>query len=139
MSEDGKVNLPEMMKLKSWGQEYDTFLETGSYVYGGGLNIEVMCMEDGYPAPYTDLTVNLTDCQLKNENCAFVDTNNFSAAEQYIRENKLGKPTGRYGHSGYCIYPEYEFDMKEIEKHIIKKEQAERPAPLGRKAAREAR
>jgi hypothetical protein len=45
-----------------------------------------------------------------------VDTNDNPWAEAFIAEHHLGKPTGRTRRSGFCVYPEYEFDMKRIEK-----------------------
>ena len=51
-----------------------------------------------------------------HKNCALVDTNDFAQAKDLIEKYKLGKPTGRWAASGYCIYREYEFDMAQIEK-----------------------
>ena len=35
---------------------------------------------------------------------------------------KLGDPTGRIGHGGYCSYPEYEFDMREVNRYCVNPE-----------------
>ena len=40
-----------------------------------------------------------------------------------ISEYKLGKLTGNIGASGYCNYPEYEFNLAEIEKHCLNPEE----------------
>ena len=78
--------------------------------------------------PYATLTVNLPE-QGGGKNFAFVDTNNFPEAPKLISENKLGKPTGNFGYSGYCTYPEYEFDPSALEKFCLNPEDlAERPA-----------
>jgi putative membrane protein len=45
---------------------------------------------------------------------AFVDTNNCPWAEKFISDNKLGKPTGIKAASGYCVYPQYRFDMEKL-------------------------
>ena len=71
-----------------------------------------MWCEDG---PYAILTVNLS--QKCKPNCAFVDTNNCPWAENFIEKYKLGMPTGDMKMSGFCIYPEYEFDLAEIAKY----------------------
>lgn len=59
------------------------------------------------------LTVNLKG-NPTNKDCAFVDTNNIKWAENFLQENKIAQPTGRYGTSGFCSYPEYRFDMSKL-------------------------
>ena len=34
---------------------------------------------------------------------------------EILDENKIAKPTGNYAASGYCVYPEYEFDLTKFE------------------------
>lgn len=108
----------QFMQHHAWGNTYDLCVEVSSYMYGSGLAIELYDRTDGDLEPYSNLTVNI-DARLSGPDCAFVDTNNFGTAEELIRNNKLGKPTGRIGYSGYCSYPEYRFDMKEIYKYCI--------------------
>lgn len=60
-----------------------------------------------------DLTVNLVDYPT-NKDCAFIDTNNVKWAEKFLQENKIAQPTGRYGMSGFCTYPEYRFDLSKL-------------------------
>lgn len=74
-----------------------------------------MKTEEGFE-PFGDLTVNLEHYRTK-PNCAFVDVNDFHEATDLIKKYNLGKPTGRIGTSGYCSYPEYEFDIKELNKY----------------------
>jgi len=59
------------------------------------------------------LTVNLKD-NPTSKDCAFVDTNNIKWAEKFLQENQIAQPTGRYGISGFCSYPEYRFDMSKL-------------------------
>ena len=73
---------------------------------------------EGDLEPFSNFTVNLPEYK-SDSNCAFVDINNFGEAENLIRAYKLGEPTGRYGRSGYCTYPEYRFDLDEIRKYCI--------------------
>lgn len=63
---------------------------------------------------FCDMTVNITGSGTSGSNCAFVDTNNNPWIIEFILDNGLGKPTGRYGMSGYCTYPEYEFDLSRM-------------------------
>ena len=57
------------------------------------------------------------------KNRAYVDTNNFPEAMSLISEYRLGKLTGNIGASGYCNYPEYEFNLAEVEKHCLNPEE----------------
>ena len=90
--------------------------EIGHYSYGGGLAIELMCIDEeyGFEEPLARLTVNLQDYKNLKDNQAFIDTNNCPWAEEFLKENKFAKPTGIMGHSGYCVYPLYEFDLEEL-------------------------
>lgn len=71
---------------------------------------------------FSTLTVNLPDHSC-GKNRAYVDTNNFPAAMSLISEYRLGRLTGNIGASGYCNYPEYEFNLAEIEKHCMNPEE----------------
>ena len=97
--------------VKYWGMEIEVTLEIAHYAENKNLAIQMWC-KDG---PYAILTVNLS--QKCKPNCAFVDTNNCPWAENFIEKYKLGMPTGNMEMSGFCIYPEYEFDLAEIAKY----------------------
>jgi hypothetical protein len=102
------------IKLDAWGIKNRITFEVHKYAYGNGLAIVMNC-EDG---PYATLTVNLEDEPTSGDR-AFVDVNNLSPEIlTWIKKNNLGLPTGRQGFSGYCIYPEYEFNLEEINKHL---------------------
>lgn len=90
----------------------DVTIETTTYSNNGNFAIQLWC-EDG---PFATLTVNL-DKKCKS-NCAFVDTNNCPWAEEFIAQYGLGFPTGKMEASGWCIYPEYAFDMDAINKYV---------------------
>lgn len=87
------------------------------YYYGKGLGISLITNKN---EPFATMTVNLDDdvCGDKphNKDLAYVDTNNCSWAEKFIQENNLGKKTGEFGYSGFCIYPLYKFYLDKIEK-----------------------
>lgn len=110
------------MKITNWGEETNVAIVLNEYVNGGGLAIELLCTDNGkdyiYGEDYGTLTVNLTgeDCK-KDE--SYVDTNNMPNAESFIKEYKLGKPTGEMKQSGYCFYPKYKFDMEQVKRYLF--------------------
>ena len=119
----------EYMKHTSpWGHVFDTCILKDSYAMGGSLALELYDTEEGEPQPYASITVNIPGYE-HEENCAFVDVNNFPESLNLISEYKLGEPTGLMGVSGFCTYPEYRFDMKEIDKYLLnpEPEKAEKP------------
>ena len=111
----------QYMKLDSCGETYETCIEFSTYLCGGGISLEILDITDHGLEPYAPLTVNIPESRA-NFGCAFVDTNNFSAAEKLIKDYKLGTPTGHFARSGFCTYPEYRFNLNEIKKHCINPE-----------------
>ena len=93
-----------------YGQE-EVGTEVTTYANNGTLAIQLWCEEE----PFAMLTVNLDEPH--RAECQYVDTNNCPWAEQFIAEYNLGAPTGNYGISGFCIYPEYRFDIEELKKY----------------------
>ena len=99
------------MKVTSFGKIYSVTPHITGYCDNDSLAIQLLC--DNYE-PFATLTVNLDASGYCAKDCAFVDTNNCPWAGTFIRENKLGTPTGRYGRSGFCTYPEYRFDLEKL-------------------------
>ena len=60
------------------------------------------------------LTVYLPDAIISKKNCAYVDMNNCSWAKEFFEKSGLAVPTKRKFQSGYCIYPEWEFNMSKL-------------------------
>lgn len=120
----GKGNGDILMKkliLNRWG-EHKIVLDIGKYVNNGNLAISMIVeLEEDYYEPWSTLTVNLSKkCA---PNCAFVDTNNNGdEVVDWIIANKLGRPTGRMEVSGWCFYPEFEFDMDVVNQYLIKEQ-----------------
>lgn len=107
-------------KVTTWGQEYEVYLKKNSYRDNNSLAIQMFDASDG--CPFTVLTVNLEETSwmfdplpIDKESIAFVDTNNNPWAEKFIKDNKLGEPVGIYGHSGFCSYPLYRFDLSKLD------------------------
>ena len=91
--------------VKTFFGEYDVTIQKKNYRDNGNLALQLWEPEEG---PFATLTVNLGKKLPANQ--AFVDTNNCPWGEEFIEENGLGKDTGKFGFSGYCVYPLYEFD-----------------------------
>ncbi len=77
----------------------------------------IMLMETGEygEEPYATLTKSFGEF-IPLKNCAYIDTNNCSFAEQLL-EQGIAIDTGLAMHSGYCEYPLWKFDelfLKEI-------------------------
>lgn len=101
-------------------KEYNVMLEIDKYAYGGsiymGLWAEIEEFGNLFYEPYCDITVNITGYPL-NKDCAFLDTNNSPFIVDFLLKNGLGKLTGRTVGSGYCTYPEFQFDIEKCRKH----------------------
>lgn len=102
------------MKVTSFGKTYSVTPHVTSYCDNDSLAIHLLCDNCDNYEPFATLTVNLVKSDNCDKDCAFVDTNNCPWAEQFITDNELGVPTGRYGHSGFCKYPEYKFDLSKL-------------------------
>ena len=106
------------IKLNRWDKVCDIKFEVDKYHYSDGLAICMNCKSEYGLEPYGVLTVNLDEFPT-NGNKAFVDTNNLGDdIIDWIIENNLGELTGRIGFSGFCAYPEVEFNLEEINKHL---------------------
>lgn len=99
-------------RINSWKNTYMIRIERHNYM-NGRLAINLVCV----PAnePFGVITVNIDYPLSRQRNdLAFVDTNNFPDIESWLKDNKLAVPTGYYGKSGYCCYPEYKFDLSKL-------------------------
>ena len=106
------------LKLDAWGRTHEITLEIHKYSSNDNLAIQMMCWdEELFPEPWSMLTVNL-DVKCR-PNCAFIDTNNNGRSiVDWLISNNLGKTTGMVRASGWCIYPEFEFNMDELMKYV---------------------
>ena len=102
--------------LRKYGKNYPVTFHLDNYVANGNLYVGLITNTDGYYEPWSNLTVNLgIKCA---ENCAFIDTNNNGdGIIDWIEMNGLGMETGRIRQSGFCFYPEFEFNMEELLKY----------------------
>ena len=96
-------------------QDEEVKLSFGEYSCNKRVALDLI---DNAGFTYTRVTTNLIDEVLSNENCAFIDVNNNGEGIiEWLRHNNLGKFTGAIGFSGFCIYPEFEFDKEIIERY----------------------
>lgn len=94
---------------------HNLYLTIDSYQNNDALAVIVMEVnEDGSEEYFDCITVNLWDSGMLGENRAYIDTNNCSWAEKMLKQHKFAKDTGYFGHSGFCTYPIYEFDLKKF-------------------------
>lgn len=70
------------------------------------------------------ITVNLPFSDVMGDT-AYIDTNNCPWATEFLKSNGIAKPMGKIGHSGFCAYPLYKFNM-EMFKPIIRDIEAEK-------------
>ena len=90
---------------------HNLYLQVDHYANNDSLAIIVMEeTEDGYDEQFDIITVNLP-FGFADGTHAYIDTNNCSWAEAMLKKHKFAKPTGEYGHSGWCTYPLYEFNL----------------------------
>lgn len=84
--------------------------------YADGKSLAVLLYtEDG--EDYADITVNISETKIwGGDDKAFVDTNNCPWAIDFIEENGIGTPVGHIGHSGFCTYPLYMFNLDKFDK-----------------------
>lgn len=107
-----------MINLRKYGTDHPMTFQLDNYRENGNLYVGLITNEEGYPEPWQNLTVNLSvKCA---DDCAFIDTNNNGdEIMTWLVSNKLGKPTGRVKASGWCVYPEFKFNLDELMKHVV--------------------
>ena len=105
--------------LKKYGNKHPITFEMGEYAINGNLYVGMITHAEGFPEPWSSLTVNLgVECR---GNCAYIDTNNNgSEIIHWLLHHKLGNLTGNTRRSGFCVYPEFEFDMEKITKYVMR-------------------
>lgn len=102
-----------ILELKTqFGTTENVTLTVNTYVDNNSLYVGMTTMEEGFPEPYGDVTVNLLTSVPPY--CAFVDTNNMPELEDFLVKNGIAEFTGLMQRSGYCSYPLYLFDGEKM-------------------------
>ena len=106
-----------MINYNKYGKNHPMTFQLANYAENGNLYVGMITNEEGWPEPWSNLTVNLSvKCE---NNRAFIDANNNGVEIiNWLLENNLGHLTGREMPSGWCRYLEFEFNMDELMKHI---------------------
>ena len=102
--------------LNKYGKGYRVTLNLDHYIHYRNLYVGFVAHEGNHSVPYGDLTINLgVPCKA---NCAYIDVNsNGDEIIEWLCKNKLGSPTGHMASNDFCVYPEFEFNMKALMKH----------------------
>ena len=106
----------QKLNMYKYGNNHPMTFYLERYAQNNNLYVELITYDEGYAEPWQNLTVNLgIKCA---EDCAFIDTNNNGEEIiTWLEENNLGKRTGRIEPSGWCLYPEFQFNMQELKKY----------------------
>jgi hypothetical protein len=100
----------------SFGNEHPCTFELNSYRENRNFAVLMYTYIGGFKEPYATLTVNFSEKLEKYH--AYIDVNNLDNITVWLEENGLATYTGRQRISGFCIYPEYEFDIKAIKQYV---------------------
>lgn len=108
-----------MLTLNRYERTHPMTFKLANYVENGNLYVGLLTNIDGYEEPWSDLTVNLSvPCK---PNRAFIDANNNgNEIIAWLVNNGLGHTTGLMMPSGWCVYPEFEFNMEALMEHVTK-------------------
>ncbi len=103
------------LTYKLYGETFRLNITKGAYTNNGTLYLGLIEEETG--EPFADITINLPESYARG-NIQYLDSNDMPDIEQFLIKNKLGTNMGS-GKSGFCSYPLFWFDMKEVEKYLI--------------------
>ena len=95
---------------------YEVELGVSEYRNNGSLAIQLIDVEEY--EPFASLTVNINEKGADKET-AYVDVNNCPWATKFIEDNELGEFTGKYGRSGFCVYPLFKFNLDKIKEVLL--------------------
>lgn len=101
-------------------ETHKLFLTADSYKSNNSLAViayETPKGECVSPEMFDVITVNIFESDfLMEKDLAYVDTNNCPWAAELLKETGLATPVGTYGHSGFCSYPLYKFNLEKFNK-----------------------
>lgn len=121
MEDNSRDFRKEILSFRLYDETYKIRLEYTSYSCNGTLALQMMnLVDDGQEEPFGIATVNLPDSGRLALNEQYVDTNNMPGIAEWLTCHGIATPTGAFGHSGYCTYPVFEFNLpKEVESELI--------------------
>lgn len=87
-----------------------------STTYRSTETTALMVYRKGHRDSYTVITVNLPDSAMHSEDFVYIDTNNCSWAEDFLKKTGLGdKIDGVNACSGFCRYPLYHINLEKLQ------------------------
>lgn len=113
------INLKKENKvygLKAYGKNnLITLVKTNYVTDPDKLAVQMLYWDEEYKfwEPWSTLTVNTGDQPL-NKNCAFININNNKDIIGWMIKNGMGRTTKRFSVSGFCTYPEFEFNDRTL-------------------------
>ena len=104
-----------------FGGSYTCCLELSEYQNNRHIAVQIW-EEEG---PYASLTVNLPETRRHPKNWAYLDVNNFPGGPDLVERLGIGKSTGKFSWSGYCVYPLYELYPEKIREYCEAEDESE--------------
>ncbi len=106
------------------GKNYELAPIKRKYANNGALAVDLLDVKTG--EIFATATVNLPDFMPTTIDeilsYAYVDTNNNPWLILFLLDNHLALPTGRVGRSGFCEYPQYMFNLYNLnDESVLKK------------------
>ena len=109
----------ETMKLNFMGDDYELVIVEDKYSANDTLYLGLIDVNT-YEL-FADITVNIP-YGVAEENTQYVDTNSYcDVLKNIVKKYKLGTKVGADIQSGFCSYPLYKFNRKNIEKYLADK------------------
>lgn len=102
-------------EIFKYSKKHPLSIKIGRYE-NGTIGIQSYTHEDGYPEPWSNLTVNLS---IKTEAfSAFIDIeNNGEELVDDLIKNNFGELTGRYVNIGEYNFPEFKFNVNTLKEY----------------------
>ena len=111
--------MEKRLKLPFYEKEVEVmFYRTGDDP--GSLDLGLLAFEEGYPEPWTDLTVRVRGAAPCAPDEAYVKTwSENEGIDKWLEDTGLAKPTGEYVLSGYVKIPKYQFNLNMVEQYMF--------------------
>lgn len=103
---------PKTLTVKDGNREYPVSFQMSRYATTNNLYIGVFDYSGEEPNFLFDITINLDEkCE---HDCSFVDVNNCPGIDMWLMAHGFAEPTMRWEDSGFCVYPEFRFNMEKL-------------------------
>lgn len=96
-----KKNVEELELTTSEGRIEQIRIVVSSYQSNNSLCVGMFSLEDGYPSPCGNLTIDLPG--EVPEYCAYIDTDNIPDSEDFLTKNAIAEVYGLGEKVGKCV------------------------------------